>query len=379
MKKIIRSINIDITNLLSLEQVETINKTASLYAKAYNMFARVCCDIQSTNFNELHSHGYQAIRNEIPDLPSAILQCAGKNAGASVKSFNSNNKSKKWQFKGSHKGKNFKLNVCSLSRRGDLTTFSTVDKRIKVLHKLPKWFDEKYPSKRLYSGSVSIRNGNNVILNLSYDIGDVNLQTLDENTVIGIDRGIYHPIATSNGLLISSKESYAVKRRYAHNVSLLKQSSTSSSRRRLRSMSGKEKRFTNNYNHIISKRISELPNVSCVVLEDLNRISKRNTHSKKFNRWLHTWSFADLEFKIQYKCEAKGISVKYVNPYLTSQTCSCCGDSNSSYRNGNHFVCSKCGHREHSDINAAKNIRDKYLVNLRNWLRVNSTTHNASD
>ena len=41
------------------------------------------------------------------------------------------------------------------------------------------------------------------------------------------------------------------------------------------------------------------------------------------------------------------------------------------------IICSYCGHEEHADLNAAKNIRDRYLENLRNSLRAHSTVHNV--
>ena len=59
---------------------------------------------------------------------------------------------------------------------------------------------------------------------------------------------------------------------------------------------------------------------------------------------------------LTYKAEAAGVEVVVVNPAYTSQTCSACGVVNAEYRKGRIYNCKDCGHVEHADLNAAKNI-----------------------
>ena len=54
-----------------------------------------------------------------------------------------------------------------------------------------------------------------------------------------------------------------------------------------------------------------------------------------------------------HKAEALGLSVVYVNPAYTSQTCSVCGAIGK--RDKHRFSCS-CGNRRHADVNASVNI-----------------------
>ena len=68
---------------------------------------------------------------------------------------------------------------------------------------------------------------------------------------------------------------------------------------------------------------------------------------------LHCWAFRQLQRFVQYKAEAAGITVEYIDPAYTSQTCSGCGGIGQ--RTMHRFVCC-CGNRAHSDLNASRNI-----------------------
>ncbi|MDA8270410.1 MAG: zinc ribbon domain-containing protein [Actinomycetota bacterium] len=46
-----------------------------------------------------------------------------------------------------------------------------------------------------------------------------------------------------------------------------------------------------------------------------------------------------------------------LNPRFTSQTCSQCGNARAENRESQAvFVCKACGHDQHADVNAARNI-----------------------
>jgi len=59
---------------------------------------------------------------------------------------------------------------------------------------------------------------------------------------------------------------------------------------------------------------------------------------------------------IGYKAEEAGIEVMTVNPRNTSRMCYQCKFVAEGNRDGEVFECLKCGHKDHADINAAKNI-----------------------
>jgi putative transposase len=59
---------------------------------------------------------------------------------------------------------------------------------------------------------------------------------------------------------------------------------------------------------------------------------------------------------IAYKAEEAGRTVIAVDPRHTSQRCHACGHIEAGNRAGVVFRCLVCGHTDHADVNAARNI-----------------------
>ncbi len=59
---------------------------------------------------------------------------------------------------------------------------------------------------------------------------------------------------------------------------------------------------------------------------------------------------------LEYKCTWRGLMLVAVAPAYTSQRCSACGHVALENRKAQLFKCTLCGHAEHADRNAAKNI-----------------------
>jgi putative transposase len=62
--------------------------------------------------------------------------------------------------------------------------------------------------------------------------------------------------------------------------------------------------------------------------------------------------------QLAYKAPRFGSELRLVRPAVTSQRCSACGlcDPESRPGCGRPFRCTACGHAEHADLNAARNI-----------------------
>ena len=75
------------------------------------------------------------------------------------------------------------------------------------------------------------------------------------------------------------------------------------------------------------------------------------------NRSILAQGWGTFDLILSYKMEERGGRVVKIDPAYTSQTCSACGAVDArSRKNQASFACVQCGHRDHADRNAAKNI-----------------------
>lgn len=112
-------------------------------------------------------------------------------------------------------------------------------------------------------------------IRLVYETETPDLKT--EGVILGLDRGIQQLAVTSEGHFFSNRRIRASSRRYLHNRKTAQTKGTPSARRRLKAMSGKEKRFSRDVNHQVTKQLVSLSHVKTYVLEDLKGIMLRLT------------------------------------------------------------------------------------------------------
>ena len=148
----------------------------------------------------------------------------------------------------------------------------------------------------------------------------------------------------------------------------LQQKGTRSAKRRLKKISGREKRFVADKNHCISKKIVQDAKKNytrpIIVLEDLEGIRKNPRRTKDGKRQLNSWSYYQLQRFIGYKALERGIPVVYIDPKYTSQACPQCGHSEKANRNRkiHWFKCKNCNYQSNDDRVASINIRDRGVV-----------------
>jgi IS605 OrfB family transposase len=190
---------------------------------------------------------------------------------------------------------------------------------------------------------------------------------IDVEDFIGIDFGIVNLATTSDGKTMSGQTLNQYREKRQRIRSSIQAKGTKGAKKLLKKrLSGREKRAASIANHTIAKRIVETAKESNrgIALENLKGIRKNgNKKGKAFRSKLGKWSFYQLRCYIEYKAKLAGIPIVFVDPRYSSQMCSQCYRIGS--RNGESFKCS-CGYSEHSDINAALNIRQLALsVNQR--------------
>jgi IS605 OrfB family transposase len=208
-------------------------------------------------------------------------------------------------------------------------------------------------------------------LYVSIDVPDTELKEATE--FIGLDLGVENIAADSDGTIHTNEATERSRCNQSQRRRKLGKATRNSSRKcrrhchkaivRLRQ---KESRFRKDINHCISKRIVDDAKRTDrgIALEDLKGIRER-VRLRKSQRARHgSWAFAQLRAFVEYKAKLAGVPVVVIDPRHTSQTCSACGYCERSNRvSQSEFVCQSCGFTLHADLNAARNIRAKAVVN----------------
>lgn len=177
---------------------------------------------------------------------------------------------------------------------------------------------------------------------------------IEGDAVMGVDLGINNIATTSTGFRIEGKSRQEFKQKRAKVRASLQSKGKQSTKKVLKKISGKEKRRIRHENHVLSKQLVEEAkrhNCGIIRMEQLKDIrAKTRTWNKHLNRMVAGWSFYQLQQFVEYKASSLGISIEYVNPAYTSQTCHQCLNLGS--RKGERFNCLTCG-EQHSDVNAS--------------------------
>lgn len=348
--------------VLSDEQFSVLAPVFDLYNQVWGEVVLWCNRNKSVNRSRLQKELYHQLRGAYPELPSQYVAVLLREGSAAVKSWNSNNPKRRWELRAVRRKKTLSLDARLFSVRGALLTVSTRVKtpRLRLLlPEMPVWFTERYPEGKLNAAKLGVTRSGKPYINLIYRIPQPT-QTPSGET-LGVDRGLYKIAVTSKGGEYTSNQVRAVRRKYQHTRATLQQKGTRSAKRRLKAMSGREKRFMSDVNHCVSKQLVHTPNIGRIVLEDLTGI-RRNRCNKTTRKWLGQWAFHQLEHYITYKAHQQGIEVVLVDPAYTSQRCSTCGYTAKNNRRKGTFACRSCGFIANADVNAAINIRNKFLL-----------------
>jgi IS605 OrfB family transposase len=97
-------------------------------------------------------------------------------------------------------------------------------------------------------------------------------------------------------------------------------------------------------------------------LKNLNHKTRvRRRLNKNMRRSLGSWNYRYWLNRLQQATEENRIVFRSVPSFYTSQQCSACGHTERKNRSGEIFRCIKCDHSDNADLNAAKNILDRFI------------------
>lgn len=95
------------------------------------------------------------------------------------------------------------------------------------------------------------------------------------------------------------------------------------------------------------------------------------------NRAILASGWGMLGHRLKQKGDASGVTVVFVDPRFTSQQCHPCGHTEAANRESQVFRCQRCGHEDHADANAARNILARGLATLSGEVPARAPGHGA--
>jgi putative transposase len=183
----------------------------------------------------------------------------------------------------------------------------------------------------------------------------------EDRTVLGVDLGIVNIATTSTAYFASGRELRHQHREFERVRGNLQQTGTQSAHRTIQQMSGRESRYVRDQLHQVANQIlKEAVTHDCefIAFENLKHIRERAPPAKEFHQWAHR-QLVDL---VEYKADAKGICVEFVDPTNTSRRCPECGHTSQGNRvTQAEFECESCGATQNADYVGAKNVGWRYV------------------
>ncbi len=344
------SIKLDIGNYEAVLQA-----TQKQFNAAASWIAALCWEEGITNTNTAHHRVYRETRSRF-GLGSQLAVCARAKAVEAIKSTQSKQSETCPQFgpRGSVRYDARTYRLMSLDR----VSLNTLHGRI-----ICRLILGKRQHTMLIDAAWNIGGADLIWRNGTYYLNVTQKREAPALTetaeTLGVDLGIVNLATDSTGESFSGTTIHEVRTHYQQRRQTLQKVGTRSAKRRLKQMSGREKRFQKNTNHVISKALVQKAIVSrkALALEDLTGIRGR-TMVRRENRYeRHSWAFYQLRMYIAYKAAWASVEVKFVDPRNTSRTCSQCGHCEKANRHSqSSFQCQQCGFCLNADINAAINI-----------------------
>ena len=255
----------------------------------------------------------------------------------------------------------YNVNSFSVDWQKGLANLATVAGRQKVVITVPAYASALIGN-RIATADLLYHKGR-FTLHVVLQLDDV--ECIDNGAVFGVDLGVCRPAVTSDNRFHGQRRWREVSKRRFRLKRKLQANGSKSAKKHLRSLAGREQRFRRDCDHVLSKSILHgIAAGTTVVVENLTNIRTRVKSTRgEAKRRLHAWSFAQLRSFLEYKAESLGCRVAGVDPRHTSQRCNACGFTYRGNRKSqSDFCCRSCGHKQNADLNAAKNIKDKFLV-----------------
>lgn len=178
-------------------------KTAVLYTQACQIALDYGFKNKTYDKNRIDEGTYKTIREQMPQLPSGLVQCARDQAPDMLKREKCKRLSTKKRLQARYDKRTFKFYPDS-----GYVSLSTVMRRLSFPVRIYDYC-KQYLSGEHTNAQLVIRKGR-VLLNIQCKLPDVK-QVVTGNKVLGVDRGILNIVACSDNSFANSKHLRSVK------------------------------------------------------------------------------------------------------------------------------------------------------------------------
>jgi IS605 OrfB family transposase len=332
---------------------EKLSRTVEQFANACNYALQVARQENAWNKFALQRLVYRELRERFglsANLAVRAIARVGKRKGHKAGGFKATSV-------------DYDQRILSVNVDTETVSLSTVDGRARVPMRIAGYQRHLLRTAKSIQGGTLVRGRDSWYVHLWCEYDDP--PAMAPNGFLGVDLGIVNIATDSDGEAYSGKHLNSVRHRYRRLRRKLQKKGTKSAKRLLKKLSGKEKRFANDLNHRISKRIVAKAQRTGrgIALEDLRGIRERVRLRKPQRATLHSWAFHDLGQKLRYKAERSGVALVWVDPANTSRQCSACGHTEKANRPTQAlFRCVVCGYSGAADYVAACNIASRAAV-----------------
>ena len=325
---------------------EALKETSACFAVACNYILKVAIEEKTHNAIKLHKLCYTEVR-KLFGLSANLAVRAIRRVVACMTKLKGKRKCPK-DFK--QKSIDYDARIFSYQEVDETVSLTTTKGRIRI-PMLLGGFQRKALMGQNPTSATVINKAGIWYIHIVCEFKEI---SCSGDGVMGVDLGINNIATTSTGMQIKGSDRQQFKQKRASVRASLQSKGKQSTKKVLKKLSGYENRRIKYENHVLSKQLIEEAkrhNCGTIRMEQLKDIrAKTKTWNKHLNRTVAGWSFYQLQRFVEYKAAAVGITVEFVNPAYTSQTCHHCLKLGS--RNGEHFNCLTCG-EQHADVNAS--------------------------
>src|SRR6266498_779631 len=348
-------------------QAAALAETSRQFTVAFNLFAQLGWQNSVSNATKLHFLAYYPVRTALPDLNSNLTNTARAKAAEALRSaftLRKNQDRKVSMPRSIACPPRYNIHTYRVDWESQTVRLSLVGGRQTIRFSVPE-YAAKYAGYPVDTADLVERDGR-WWLHVVVSVPAPEVEPTD--AVVGVDLGIKRPAVTSNNHFLGQRRWKAIEGRYFKSIRALQKKGTKSAKRHLRKLKRRRSRFRKDADHVLSKQIVQAAEPgSTIVVENLKDIRKRMKAKRRSQtkRRMHSWPFASLKSKIEYKAEERGCTVVADRPRHTSQRCSCCGHTaRNNRRSQSTFICRQCGHHLNADLNGARNIAAKYHASV---------------